>query len=124
MKATYGVLSLPVTTSTSQSLRPPGAASTAVWGLYTLIPSCARRKRVFCCVLSNVIDFNARNMMGSGSWLDHVREVIYIAFKRTVCDNHGIFSCNGFIGHSLREVDCQECRILQMPWPVRCFQQN
>lgn len=30
-------LSVPVTMSASQSPRPPGAASTAVWGLYTCV---------------------------------------------------------------------------------------
>jgi hypothetical protein len=50
--------------SASQSPSPPGAASTAVWGLYTLIPWLARRRSVCCCVFASVRDFNPRKMMG------------------------------------------------------------
>lgn len=57
----------PVTTSQSQSPIPPGVASTAVCGEYTLMPSEASRRSVCCCVSLRVRDFSPRKMMGSTS---------------------------------------------------------
>lgn len=59
--------SVPETMSASQSPRPPGAASTAVWGLYTLIPSKARRSRDCCWVSARVRALKPLKMMGSES---------------------------------------------------------
>lgn len=82
---------VPVTMSASQSPRPPGAASTAVCGLYTyifsisnrlllfgkacctLIPSSASRSRDCCWVSASVRALNPLNMIGSVS----VRAVVF-----------------------------------------------
>lgn len=92
---------VPVTMSASQSPRPPGAASTAVCGLYTysfsisnrmvmfwkacytLIPSSASRSRDCCWVSASVRALNPLNMIGSVS----VRAVIY---RRLLLSEHTI----------------------------------
>lgn len=51
--------------SARKSFRPPGAASTAVWGEYTEIPSWARRSKDCCWVFPKVRDFKPRKMIGS-----------------------------------------------------------
>lgn len=51
--------------SASQSPRPPGAQSMAVWGLYTLMPSAARRSRVCCWVSARDKLLRPLKMMGS-----------------------------------------------------------
>lgn len=58
----------PLTISQSQSAIPPGTASTAVCGEYTLIPSWARRRRDFCCGSWRVRDLRPRKIMGSVSF--------------------------------------------------------
>lgn len=58
----------PLTISQSQSAIPPGTASTAVCGEYTLIPSWARRRRDFCCGSWRVRDLRPRKIMGSISF--------------------------------------------------------
>lgn len=63
--ASSGSDGVPETMSASQSPSPPGAQSMAVCGLYTLIPSAARRSRVFCCESARVRFLSPLKMMGS-----------------------------------------------------------
>lgn len=62
-----------VTMSASQSPRPPGAASTAVCGLYTLMPWLVSRSNVCCCEFASVRDLRPRKMMG---WYATIMEVL------------------------------------------------